>query len=93
MNDEEWIEFVLSLEDRFTCVEKFEEHFEIDPYDEELEPEKYDSGEINIATMRLMPERYPCLYVFVPFSNDYCRGKFRIDEMFGDFIYLSDFMR
>ena len=86
-SEQEYIDFVLSLKDKFPSVERLEETFEMTPFDEETNPDEYE-GVLRPETMKNKPKRYPCIYVFVPLHTDDCRGFGGCDGWIDDFIYL-----
>lgn len=89
-NEQEFVNLVLSLKDKFPSVEHFENHFEMTPYDEEANPEEFSNGDVRPDTMKWKPENYPCLYVAIPLHTDDCRGFGGISGWWDEFIYPKD---
>ena len=86
-SEQEYIDLVLSFQDRFPSVDKFECHFEMDEPEEESE--EWENGELLVDTMQWKPEKYPCVYVFCPMQVDDSKVGYNVQAWFDDFVYLE----
>lgn len=77
----EYTTYIQKLIKDFNCLEDFENHFDITPYDEDENPEEYENGEIQIETVQHKPDTYPCIYVHID-----------QDEFYDEFVYLREFV-
>ena len=93
LNDEQdYIDLVMSIQNKFPSVEHFEDHFQMEPPDEDLNPNEYFEGIVRPETIKYKPESYPCLYIAIPIKTDDCRGFGGVDGWWDDFVYSKDFV-